>query len=551
MSDPTHSPAWAALSAHADATRDIHLRTLFADDPKRADRHTMKACDLVFDFSKHRVVDETIDLLVQLAEERELPAWIEKMFNGEKINTTEDRAVLHVALRNRQNRAIRVDGRNVVSVVSACLAKMRAFTERVRAGEHKGATGEKITDVVHLGIGGSDLGPRLVCEALRPDLTGMRVHFVSNVDVAQLAQTLEGLAPEKTLFIVASKSFGTQETLTNATTARAWAQQKLTGQGAIAQHFVAVTTNVAAAKEFGIDPANCFEMWDWVGGRYSLWSAIGLPIALGLGMDGFEALLAGAHAMDHHFMSAPLRENVPVRSALLGVYYSAFYGCASWAVLPYDHLLRSLPFWLQQGDMESNGKGTRRDGARIVGYDTGPIVWGGTGTDAQHSFFQLLHQGTRLVPVELIGAVNGRYGENLDPKGEHHAILLANMLAQAEALMIGKGEAEVRAELEKAGMEEDAIAALLPHKVFLGNRPSTTVILPKVEAKTLGALLAYYEHRIFVQGIVFGVNSFDQWGVELGKKLAGALLSELDGGASGEHDASTAKLLDLVRHHPS
>jgi glucose-6-phosphate isomerase len=542
---PTDTDAWKALTAHYAEVRDVHLRDLFAEDPERASRMTRRLDDLRVDFSKNRITDRTLELLLQLAEERDVPGWTEKMFSGEHINTTEDRAVLHVALRNRSNRPIRVDGKNVMPAVSAVLAKMRSFTERLRRGEHRGHTGETITDVVNLGIGGSDLGPHMVCEALRPYWKeGMRAHFVSNVDGAHLAQTLETLNPARTLFIVASKSFSTQETLTNARSARRWLVEKLGAEEAVGKHFVAVSTNHAAVKEFGIDPANVFELWDWVGGRYSLWSAIGLPIACVVGMDRFEALLAGAHAMDEHFRTAPLAENIPVISALIGVWYVNFFHAASFALLPYCEPLHLMPAWLQQADMESNGKRTRRDGDEVSGYYTGPIVWGQPGTNGQHAFFQLLHQGMPLVPCDFLAPVVSRY-----PMGDHHDKLLANLIAQTEALMIGRTEEEARAELEAAGADEATIARLLPHKVFPGNRPSTTILFRELTPETLGKLLALYEHRVFVQGVIWGVDSFDQWGVELGKTLAKRVLPELDGKETGDHDASTRALIGHVRAH--
>ena len=544
---PTDEEAWRALTAHAATMRDVHLRTLFADDPERARRLSFRLDDLLFDFSKHRVTDETMEALMALARQRDLPAWIERMFTGEKINVTEGRAVLHVALRNRDNRPIRVDGKNVVPVVSAILAKMRKFTDRVRAGEHTGHTGEAITDVVNLGIGGSDLGPLMVCEALEPYWKeGLTPHFVSNVDGAHLGRTLKGLNPATTLFIVASKSFSTEETLTNARSARSWLVEKLGSDKAVAKHFVAVSTNHDAVKEFGIDPANVFEFWDWVGGRYSLWSAIGLPIACAIGMDAFEELLLGAHRMDAHFRSAPLEENLPVIGAMLGVWYASFFGASSHAVLPYDQSLHRLPAWLQQADMESNGKRTRRDGDVVDGYVTGPIVWGEPGTNAQHSFFQLLHQGTRLVPCDLLAPLVSHY-----PTGDHHRKLLANLVAQAEALMIGRTEEEARAELEASGLDAEEVERLLPHKVFEGNRPSTTILFDRLDPKTLGSLLAYYEHRVFVQGVIWGLNSFDQWGVELGKVLAKRILPELSGAEEPSgHDTSTTALIRLIQAGP-
>ncbi len=542
MSSPTESAAWEALEAHHAETESLHLRELFAEDPERAARMRLTLDDLWVDLSKNRVTDRTLELLVQLAEDRDVPGWIARMFAGDRINVTEDRAVLHVALRNRSDRPVRLDGEDVMPGVRAVLAKMRRFTDALGDGTHRGFTGERITDVVNIGIGGSDLGPLMVCEALRPYWReGLRAHFVSNVDGAHLAETVKHLDPARTLFIVASKTFTTMETLTNARSARAWLVERLGDEAAVAKHFVAVSTNHAAVKEFGIDPENVFEFWDWVGGRYSLWSAIGLPIACVVGMDRFEELLAGAHRMEEHFRAAPLRQNVPAMLALIGVWYASFYDACSFAVLPYDQSLHRLPAWLQQGDMESNGKRTRRDGSVIDGYTTGPIVWGEPGTNGQHAFFQLLHQGTQLVNCDFLAPIHSQY-----PVGDHHDKLLANMLAQTEALMIGKTEAEARVELEKSGASPERVAALVPHKVFPGNRPSTTILFDRLDPRTLGALLAMYEHRIFVQGVVWGVNSFDQWGVELGKQLANRILPELREGASGTHDASTEALIAHV-----
>ncbi len=543
MSSPTSTAAWKALAAHHAVLRDQHLRELFRADPGRAERLTHTLGDLRVDLSKNRITDETLALLVRLAEERELQRWIERMFAGEAINATEGRAVLHVALRNRSERPIEVDGRDVMPAVRAVLAKMRAFTERLRGGELRGYTGERITDVVNVGIGGSDLGPAMVCEALRPYWRDdLRAHFVSNVDGSHLGETLRHLDPARTLFLVASKTFTTLETLTNARSARRWLVDRLGSERAVASHFVAISTNHEAVEAFGIDPANVFELWDWVGGRYSLWSAIGLPIACAVGMDRFEELLEGAHFVDEHFRSAPVAENVPALLALIGIWYRDFFGASSFAVLPYDQLLHRMPAWLQQGDMESNGKSTRRDGSP-VDCPTGPIVWGEPGTNGQHAFFQLLHQGTELVPCDFLAPLFSQH-----PIGDHHDKLLANLLAQTEALMIGKSEEEVRAELAKSGVEGARADALAPHKVFPGNRPSTTILFDRLDPRTLGSLLAVYEHRIFVQGVIWGVNSFDQWGVELGKQLASRILPELTGEAEvGAHDASTGALVRYVR----
>jgi glucose-6-phosphate isomerase len=523
--------------------RDVHMRELFARDPKRAERMQLALGDLFVDYSKHRAVDRTLELLIALARERGVDRSIAAMFAGERINTTENRAVLHVALRNRSARPITVDGQDVMPGVRAVLAKMRAFSEALRSGAHRGFTGERITDVVNIGIGGSDLGPAMVCEALElHQRVDLRAHFVSNVDAAHLAKVLRRVDPARTLFIVASKTFTTLETITNARSARAWLVEHLESEEAVAKHFVAVSTNHRAVREFGIDPENVFEFWDWVGGRYSLWSAIGLAIACVCSMDLFEELLDGAHAMDEHFRSAPLEANLPVVLAMLGIWYANFFDAESFALLPYSQLLHRMPAWLQQGDMESNGKRTRRDGGAVDGYTTGPIVWGEPGTNGQHAFFQLLHQGTRLVPCDFLAAIHG------SPElGDHHEKLLSNMLAQTEALMIGRTEDEARSELQRQGKSAEEIEALAPHKIFLGNRPSTTILFDRLDARTLGSLLALYEHRIFVQGAVWDLDSFDQWGVELGKQLADRILPELRGEKKGEHDASTAALVERVR----
>jgi glucose-6-phosphate isomerase len=542
MLSVTTLPEWHALEAHRRTLGAPGLRALFAADPQRAARLSLDAAGIHADFSKHLVTDETLALLLALAEAVDLPGWIGRMFRGDAINNTEGRAVLHVALRNRGGRPIAVDGSDVMPGVEQVLGQMGRFATRVRNGEWLGYTGRRITDVVNIGIGGSNLGPLMVCEALRfyqnPEL---RVHFVSNVDGTHIAETLKGLDPATTLFIVASKTFTTQETLTNAQTARRWCVDALGDNAAIARHFVAVSTARAQVEAFGIDPTNMFAFWDWVGGRYSLWSAIGLPIAVAVGMERFLELLAGAHAMDEHFRTAPLARNLPALLALLGVWYRNFHGAATHAVLPYDQYLKYLPAYLQQADMESNGKGVTRDG-EPVGCDTGPVVWGEPGTDGQHAFYQLIHQGTQLIPVDFIAPLHSQ-----NPIGDHHAKLLANCLAQAEALMRGKTAAEARAELEASGADDATVRLLLPHKVFPGNRPSTTLLVDRLTPERLGALIALYEHRIFVQGVIWDVNSYDQWGVELGKQLAGTILRELEGGASAPHDASTADLVARCR----
>ncbi len=548
MSRLTESPAWQALVAHRQSLEGVHLRQLFAEDPERFDRFSRRLGPpgdaLLVDFSKHRITGETLERLVALAEQADLPRWIRGMFAGEPLNGTEGRAVLHVALRNRSNRPIEVDGQDVMPAVNGVLAKMRAFTESLRSGIWRGHTGERITDVVNVGIGGSDLGPVMASEALRPYwMDGLRAHFVSNIDATHLAETLKRVRPETTLFIVASKSFTTQETLVNARTARAWLVERLGDEAAVAKHFVALSTNVPAVTEFGIDPENMFEFWSWVGGRYSLWSAIGLSLACVIGMDAFEELLAGGHEVDEHFRTAPLSDNLPVLMALLGIWYHNFWGAHAHAVLPYDQYLHRFPAYLQQADMESNGKGVDRSGQAITDYTTGPILFGEPGTNGQHAFYQLIHQGTRLVPCDFLVAAQSH-----NPLGEHHRILVANCLAQTEALMRGKTAQEVRAELEAQGLEGDALEALLPHKVFGGNRPTSTFLYPRLTPRMLGRLIALYEHKIFVQGILWDVYSFDQWGVELGKQLAKAILPELrtDDAATG-HDASTNGLINAFK----
>jgi glucose-6-phosphate isomerase len=544
MSGLTRSAAWGALERHAAAMAGVHLRDLFArDGDDRFARFSLRRGDLLLDYAKNRITDETMRLLLDLAREAELETWRTRMFAGDRINTTEDRAVLHVALRNRSNRPILVDGRDVMPDVNAVLAKMRDFSERVRGGAWRGHTGETVTDVVNIGIGGSDLGPSMACEALKPyQRPDLRPHFVSNVDAAHLLDTLAPLDPARTLFVIASKTFTTQETMTNAASARGWLIERLGDEGATARHFVAVSTNAEAVARFGIAPENMFEFWDWVGGRYSLWSAVGLPIALAVGFTRFAEMLTGAHAMDEHFRTAPLERNMPVVLALLGVWYRNFLGACSHAVLPYSQHLCRLPAYLQQADMESNGKSVRRDGER-VDYATGPIVWGEPGTNGQHAFFQLLHQGTELVPADFLAAA-----ESLTPLGDHHDKLLANFLAQTEALAFGKTAEAARTELEREGLSGAALEALLPHKVFEGNRPTNSLLFRHLDPATLGKLIALYEHKIFTQGVLWNVNSFDQWGVELGKQLAKVILTELPRSErTASHDSSTNGLIDHVK----
>ena len=532
--------SWHALQRHYESVRAIQMRALFDENPARFSQFSLEACGLLLDYSKNRITNETMGLLIDLARERGVEQWREKMFRGEPINSTEHRAVLHVALRNRSNRPILVDGKDVMPGVNAVLNHMRAFSDAIRLGHWKGYDGQTITDVVNIGIGGSDLGPVMVTEALKPySRSDLRSHFVSNVDGTQIAETLKHLNPGRTLFIIASKTFTTQETLTNAMTARQWLVAHTHREDAIARHFVALSTNEAEVKKFGIDPANMFAFWDWVGGRYSLWSAIGLSIAVSIGMDRFEELLSGAHAMDEHFRTAPLEKNMPAILGLLGVWYNNWFGAATHAILPYDQYLHRLPAYLQQGDMESNGKTATRDGERVT-YETGPVIWGEPGTNGQHAFYQLIHQGSKLIPADFIAPV-----ESHNPLGDHHRILLSNFFAQTEALMRGKTKDEARAELAASGIAGSALEEVLPHKVFEGNKPTNSIMMRRVTPTTLGSLIALYEHKIFTQGIIWNINSFDQWGVELGKQLAKRILPELDKkDAATSHDASTNGLIN-------
>lgn len=541
----TQTKAWQDLSRHWRDVSGLHMRDLFSEDPGRFERFSLQVEDILFDYSKNRITERTLQLLCNLAREAGLEEKRERMFAGEPINCTEGRAVLHAALRNRSDRPMHVDGEDVMPGVRAVLAKMRGFTEQVRSGHWRGFSGKPVRDVVNIGIGGSDLGPLMVTEALKPyGHQELRVHFVSNVDATHLVETLKGLDPETTLFLIASKTFSTQETLTNAHSARDWLVRAAGDESAVAKHFVAISTHAERVRQFGIDPQNMFEFWDWVGGRYSLWSAIGLSIALYIGMERFEELLDGAHAVDEHFCQAPLENNIPVIMALLGIWYTNFFGAESHAILPYDQYLHRFPAYFQQGDMESNGKRVTCDG-RPVDWATGPIIWGEPGTNGQHAFYQLIHQGTRLVPTDFLAAV-----ESHNPLGQHHAILLSNFFAQPEALMKGRTEEEARQEMLAAGLDESEIERLLPHRVFPGNRPSNTFLYPKLTPRTLGALIALYEHKIFVQGAVWQVNSFDQWGVELGKKLAGAILPELEGAEKAcSHDASTNGLINYYKKY--
>jgi glucose-6-phosphate isomerase len=531
----TQRPEWAVLAAHYGQIKNLHLRTLFADDPGRAERMTVEAAGLFLDYSKHRVTDETLALLLRLAEASGLRAKIDAMFAGEKINATEGRAVLHVALRAPRTAAIMVDGENVVPAVHEVLDRMTAFAEQVRSGAWTGFTGRRIRNVVNIGIGGSDLGPVMAYEALRHysqrDLT---LRFVSNVDGTDFAEATHGLDPAETLFVVASKTFTTLETMTNARSARAWALADLGDEAAVAKHFVAVSTNAKEVAGFGIDTANMFGFWDWVGGRYSMDSAIGLSTMIALGPENFRALLAGFHAMDEHFRTAPFAQNMPLLMGLLNVWYSDFFGAETVAVLPYDQYLKRFPAYLQQLTMESNGKSVTLDGAR-VDYETGPIFWGEPGTNGQHSFYQLIHQGTRLIPCDFIG-----FCQSLNPLGTHHDQLMANMFAQAEALAFGKTAEEVAA--------EGARPELVPHRTFEGNRPSSTILAERLTPELLGALVALYEHSVFTQSVIWDINAFDQWGVELGKVLAMRIIPELSDSARDlGHDSSTNQLIRRYR----
>ncbi len=536
-------PAWQALEAHQAEMAGVHMRDFFAQDPQRFERFSLRLGDILLDYSKNRITEETISLLLDLAHQAHVADKIEAMFSGQKYNNTEKRAVLHVALRNRSNRPIQVDGVDVMPEVNRVLAHMREFTEEVRSGAWTGYTGKPITDVVNIGIGGSDLGPKMVCEALKPyGKPGLKVHFVSNVDSTDMVETLKLVSPETVLFLVASKTFTTQETMTNAQTARTWFLDATHDPAAIAKHFAAMSTNTAEVKKFGIDPKNMFEFWDWVGGRYSLWSAIGLSIALYVGMDNFEALLDGAHAVDEHFRTAPFEKNLPVIMGLLGIWYNNFFGAQSQAILPYDQYLMYFSSYFQQGDMESNGKGVTKDAER-VDYTTGPIIWGQPGTNGQHAFYQLIHQGTKLIPCDFLAAAQSH-----NPRGDHHPILLSNYLAQTEALMRGKTTDEARAELVKEGKSGPEIEKLAIHKTFPGNRPTNSFLYPKLTPAVLGSLIALYEHKIFTQGAIWDVNSFDQWGVELGKQLAKVILPELKSdGTISTHDASTNGLINAIK----
>jgi glucose-6-phosphate isomerase len=541
---PTTTRSWAALCDHFDRVRDIHLRDLFAEDGDRFQEFSLRFKDILVDCSKNRITGETLELLMGLARETGVEDAIQNMFSGERINETEGRAVLHVALRNSGGRPIRVDGRDIMPDVKAVLEKMRSFSGQVLSGEWKGYTGERITDLVNIGIGGSDLGPLMVTEALRPYWKeGLQTHFVSNIDATHLVETLKKVRPESTLFMIASKTFTTQETMTNAFSARAWFLDHARDPKHVARHFVALSTNRERVADFGIDLENMFVFWDWVGGRYSLWSAIGLSIACTIGFEDFSELLQGAYEMDEHFRTEPLERNLPVFLALIGIWYTNFFGSRTEAILPYDQYMHRFAAYFQQGNMESNGKSVDRAGD-LVQHATGPIIWGEPGTNGQHAFYQLIHQGTQLIPCDFMAPAVSH-----NPMGDHHRILLSNFFAQTEALMNGKTREDVIGELTREGKSEEEIRRLCPYRIFEGNRPTNSILFRKLTPRTLGSLIALYEHKIFVQGVIWNIYSFDQWGVELGKQLAGRILPELaDDSPVWTHDASTNGLINSYKN---
>nr|WP_024966006.1 glucose-6-phosphate isomerase [Pantoea sp. IMH] len=542
--NPTQTAAWQALEQHYEEMKDVEIAALFAQDGQRFEKFSATFDDLMLvDYSKNRITTDTLNKLQALAKETDLQGAIKSMFAGEKINRTEDRAVLHTALRNRSNKPVMVDGKDVMPEVNAVLEKMKSFSERIISGEWKGYTGQPITDVVNIGIGGSDLGPFMVTEALRPYKNHLNMHFVSNVDGTHIAETVKSLNPETTLFLVASKTFTTQETMTNAHSAREWFLKAAGDEQHIAKHFAALSTNAKAVGEFGIDTDNMFEFWDWVGGRYSLWSAIGLSIVLSIGFDNFEKLLSGAHAMDQHFATTPLEENLPVILALIGIWYNNFFGAETEAILPYDQYMHRFAAYFQQGNMESNGKCVDRNG-NPVSYETGPIIWGEPGTNGQHAFYQLIHQGTKLVPCDFIAPAVTH-----NKLGDHHAKLLSNFFAQTEALAFGKSRDVVEKEFADAGKEAASVEHIVPFKVFEGNRPTNSILLRDITPFSLGALIALYEHKIFTQGAILNIFTFDQWGVELGKQLANRILPELSGSeAVSSHDSSTNGLINRYKN---
>lgn len=536
----TQTQAYQYLSDHLVEMADSHMKELFAKDPERFQKFSVQFNDIFLDYSKNRINEKTMALLLQLAKECEIENAINAMFNGEKINETEDRAVLHIALRNRSNTPILVDGKDVMPDVNAVLAKMKKFSESIISGSWKGYTGKTITDVVNIGIGGSDLGPVMVTEALKAYKNHLNLHFVSNVDATHIVETLKEVNPETTLFLIASKTFTTQETMSNAHSARDWFLASGAAETDVAKHFAALSTNADGVGKFGIDTDNMFGFWDWVGGRYSLWSAIGLPIVLSIGFENFEELLTGAHEMDHHFRNTELEQNIPIILALIGIWYNNFFEAETEAILPYDQYMHRFAAYFQQGDMESNGKHVDRNGEE-VNYQTGPVIWGEPGTNGQHAFYQLIHQGTKLIPCDFIAPAQSH-----NPLGEHHKMLLSNFFAQTEALMNGKTEEDVVAELKGKSTEE--IEKIAPFKVFEGNRPTNSILIKKVTPKVLGSLIAMYEHKIFTQGVIWNIFSFDQWGVELGKQLAGKILPELQADEEiNSHDSSTNGLINLYK----
>ncbi len=541
--DPTTTSSWKSLQVSYEKHKNKTIAQILKDEPKRVEKlSVMFEDEFLVDFSKNRVTQETLETLYQLANECDLQGAIEAMYSGEKINRTENRAVLHVALRNLSNTPIYVDGKNVMDDVNAVLAKMQSFSQKVISGEWKGYTGKAITDVVNIGIGGSDLGPVMITEALRPYKNHLTMHFVSNVDGTHIVETLKKVNPETTLFLVASKTFTTQETMTNAQTARKWLLDAAQKEEAVALHFVAISTNTNEVKKFGIDTANMFEFWDWVGGRYSSWSAIGLSIVLSVGFDNFKQLLAGAHAMDNHFKHAPIEQNIPTLLALIGIWYNNFCGAETEAILPYDQYMHRFAAYFQQGNMESNGKSVDRNGHK-TSYTTGPIIWGEPGTNGQHAFYQLIHQGTKLIPCDFIAPAISH-----NPIGDHHPKLLSNFFAQTQALAFGKTAEQVEQEFVAAGKTLDDVKSIVPFKVFDGNKPTNSILVKKITPYTLGALVAMYEHKIFTQGILLNIFSFDQWGVELGKQLAGRILPELtDDKPVTSHDSSTNNLINQYK----
>ena len=542
--NPTHTQAWKSLEAHKAELSNITIQDLFKQEKNRFEDYSLTFNNqILVDFSKNNINQTTLSHLRQLAQECALDSAKEAMFTGDKINRTENRAVLHTALRNRANTPVLVDGKDVMPEVNAVLAKMKDFCQRIISGEWKGYTGKAITDVVNIGIGGSDLGPYMVTEALRPYKNHLNMHFVSNVDGTHIAETLKKVNPETTLFLVASKTFTTQETMTNAQSARDWLLKVAKDESAVAKHFAALSTNAKDVEKFGIDTNNMFEFWDWVGGRYSLWSAIGLSIALSIGFENFEALLNGAHEMDKHFRSTPIEQNIPTTLALVGLWNTNFLGAQTEAILPYDQYLHRFAAYFQQGNMESNGKYVDRDGNVINNYQTGPIIWGEPGTNGQHAFYQLIHQGTTLIPCDFIAPAQSH-----NPLADHHNKLLSNFFAQTEALAFGKTKEEVEAEFVKAGKSLDDVKNIVPFKVFTGNKPTNSILVQKITPFTLGALIAMYEHKIFVQGVIFNIFSFDQWGVELGKQLANRILPELtDSEKVASHDSSTNGLINQFK----